>query len=72
MLQSKDSIISSIQAVLRERDEAYTRLLHGQTEETDTLIALLSEEYERFKRGQEQALEAVEAAYMQVSSRAGL
>ena len=66
MLQSKDALIDGIHAVLRERDEAYMRLLHRQAEETDGLVALLAGEYDRFRRGTEQALEAVEAAYLQV------
>jgi hypothetical protein len=70
VLQSKEDLIEGIKNVLKERDEAYLRLLQGQSEETDSLIALMAEEHDKFKRGQEQVLEAVEAAYLQV--RAGV
>lgn len=66
VLQSKDDQIRCIQVVLRERDEAYINLLQSQTEETDAFIGLMSQEYNRLKQGQEEALEAVKAAYLQV------
>lgn len=66
VLHSKEDLLADIRSVLRVRDEAYMRLLQRQTEETDALIALMAQEYDKFKRGQEQALESVEAAYLQV------
>ncbi|GAB4823123.1 hypothetical protein N2152v2_010169 [Parachlorella kessleri] len=68
VLQSKEDLTAGIKAVLRERDEAYVKLLQSQTEETDSFIALMDQEHGKFKLGQEQVLEAVEAAYLQERS----
>ena len=68
-LDSKDTTLEAIRAVLSLRDEQYVKLLQAQSEKTDVLIAALHRQHERLKDAQHVELEAVEAAYLQASHR---
>lgn len=66
VLESKKGALGAVHTLLARRDEQFVRLLQDQAEETDALIATMHAQHAELRTVQENELETVEAAYLQV------
>ena len=68
IIASKDAIVTSVRAQLREKDDEYVRMLKQQGEDIDLLLLNMGKQVEDMQTAYQDELAQIDDAYMQVCS----
>ena len=66
IIASKDAIVTSVRAQLREKDDEYVRMLKQQGEDIDLLLLNMGKQVEDMQTAYQDQLAQIDDAYMQV------